>query len=198
MESALNPLKEKFHKDLLDKGPEMVVSLWLLEKVPCLFNNDYELYITWKMTLAKKLGIDIASILLVGSGCVGISLNPDKNYKLFDSTSDIDVAIVSDYYFSEAWKCLRNLGSRIYTLQQREKQIVEEHVRKYIYWGTITTDWILPLFPFNKIWQQALSEMAKVHPTENREIKIRLYKDFESLRGYHINHFRNIRNSLLE
>jgi hypothetical protein len=165
--------------------------------VPHVFNQDRELFIDWKHILAKKLAVDTASVLLVGSGCVGMSLNPYKNYRLFTPSSDIDIALVSDYYFSVAWRSLRNLGSRIHSLLPKERQSVNDHVQKYIYWGTIATDHILPLFPFSKRWHEALQHMSSMHPTDGRHIKIRLYKDFESLRAYHINNFRELRDAVL-
>ena len=198
MLDSSSDLKIKFQQDLLSKDPEKMVSLWLLEKIPYIFHDDQELFIDWKITLAQKLQVNVASIILVGSSCVGLSLNPYKNYRSFNQSSDIDIAVVSDYYFNEAWRFFRNLGVRIHSLRPKEKQIIDEHVRKYIYWGTIATDHILPLFPFGRKWQQALLEMSQVCPTQGRELKIRLYKDFESLRGYHINNLIDLRSYLLD
>ncbi|NJM05467.1 hypothetical protein HC891_03525 [Candidatus Gracilibacteria bacterium] len=190
-------LRRQFLQELLSKDLEKIASIWLLDRIPFLFQEDRGLYIDWKFALAKKLGIDCASILIVGSSCTGISFNPYKNYKPFDNTSDIDVAIVSDYYFNEAWRALRNLGSRRHSLPPREKQSIEDHVQRHIYWGTIASEHILPLFPFGSKWQRALSEMSSVIPTMGRQIKLRIYKDFESLRSYHINNLKSLRDNAL-
>jgi hypothetical protein len=190
-------LKTHFLDELLSKSPEKIASLWLLERIPHVFQDDRELFIDWKMNLASRLKVDTASVLLVGTSCVGVSLNPYKNYKLFDDSSDVDVAVVSDYHFNEAWRALRNLGSRRYSLQPREQQSVDDHVKKYIYWGTIAADYILPLFPFGRVWERALSEMANISPTKGRSLKARIYKDFESLRGYHVNNLRKLRDIAL-
>ncbi len=184
-------------QELISKGPEKIASLWLLDRIPHIFQDNRELYIDWKFALAQKLRVDSASVLIVGSGCVGMSLNPYKNYKTYDENSDVDVAIVSDYYFNEAWRALRNLGSRIHSLPPRERQSVEDHVKRYIYWGTIASDHILPLFPFGRKWEQALAEMSSINPTNGRSIKARIYKDFESLRGYHVNNLKDLRDSAL-
>jgi hypothetical protein len=190
-------LRSRFIDELIAKGPEKITSLWLLERIPYVFDGDLESYIDWKHTLSRKIGIDSNSLLLVGSGCVGVSLSLHKNYKAFDKHSDIDVAVVSDYHFNEAWRTLRNLGTRIHGLRPKERQSVENHVRKYIYWGTIATDHILPLFPFAQQWEDALMSMSGVKPTEDREIKARIYKDFESLRNYHLINLRSLRNNAL-
>lgn len=90
-------LKEKFVTHLLTKPPEKIVSYWIMERVPHVFNDNLELYIDWKHALANKIKVDSASILIIGSSSVGISLNPNKNYRDFNNESDIDVAIISDY-----------------------------------------------------------------------------------------------------
>lgn len=197
MPSTSDNLTTQFKNDLLNKELEKLVSLWIIEKLPILFEGNHELFVDWKYALAKKIDVDMTSIILVGSSSVGISLNPYKNYRLFNERSDVDVAVISEYYFNEAWRFFRHLGSRIHSLSPKEKQSIEDHVTKYIYWGTIATDNILPLFPFGYKWQSALNEMSLVHPTTNRTMKIRLYKDFESLRGYHLNNLRELRNKLL-
>lgn len=192
-----NELKSRFVQELIAKEPEKIASLWLLERIPYVFDDNLEAYIDWKHSLSQRIGIDSNSLLLVGSSCAGVSLSPYKNYKPFDDSSDIDVAVVSDYHFNEAWRTLRNLGSRIHRLRPKERQSVDDHVKKYIYWGTIATDYILPLFPFHKQWEEALKSMSEVYPTQGREIKARIYKDFESLRNYHLNNLRSLRDKAL-
>lgn len=111
---------------------------------------------------------------------------------------DIDVAVISDYFFNTSWRFLRNLGSDIHSMPQSAKQSVRDHVQKYIYWGTIATDKILPYLPFGKQWAKALDEMSKENPTRGRVIKARIYKDFESLRAYQVNNLKNLRSQELE
>lgn len=190
-------LKAQFIQELLSKSPEKMTSLWVLERIPHVFNEERELFVDWKLALATKLQIDSGSILLVGSSCVGISLHPYKNYRAFNETSDIDVAIVSDYYFTESWRTLRNLGAQFHKLPPTWKSDIKKHVENYIYWGTIATDYILPLLPFGPQWQKALLEMSIIPPTNKRTIKVRIYRDFESLRSYHTKNIRELRDKAL-
>lgn len=53
-----------------------------------------------------------SEVLIVGSGNWRYSLNPKKNFKSFDSKSDIDVAIVSEPDFFETWDALREYQRR--------------------------------------------------------------------------------------
>ena len=86
---------------------EYVVSKWITEKVPAIFNGNFEQFVKVKLSIAKQLGIDSCSVVFVGSSCTGFSMNPSKDFKEFDEKSDIDIAIVSYYYFNVAWRWLR-------------------------------------------------------------------------------------------
>ena len=69
----------------------------------------------------------------------------------------------------------------------RDREAIIEHRTNYIYWGTIATDRVLHYLPFVRPWTEALAAMAGESPTEEREIEIRLYRDYEALRSYHMN-----------
>lgn len=194
----MEEVRKRFIEELISKPPDLLASVWIIERTPYPFNDDRELYIQWKHKLAEGLCIDSSSIVITGSGAFGVSLNPYKNYRSFDEKSDIDVAIISEYYFNESWRHLRNLGSTIHGFPPSAKQAVLEHVNKYIYWGTITTDRILEYLPFGKEWSKVLVEMSKTEPTKNRNIKARIYKDYESLRAYQVNNLKQLRTQELE
>ena len=85
--------------------------------------------------------------------------------------SDIDVAIISHHHFDLAWHELRNLGANYYSLNTLQRDSIDKHKSKYIYWGTIATDKILPVLSFGKEWIIGLSNMAQIHPSEGKEIK---------------------------
>ena len=133
----MESLKTKFITELLEKPPEILVSSWMIERVPHVFENKSDLYINWKHILSEKIDVDSASIRFTGSSSLGLSLNPYKNYKLFDDKSDIDVAVISDYYFDVAWHFLRNLGARIHGFPNVVKSSILEHTKNYIYWGIV-------------------------------------------------------------
>src|SRR5690606_3802231 len=99
---------------------------------------------------------------LIGSAAVGLSLNPDKNFKEFNEESDIDVAVVSDHYFDISWHHLRNLGPRRHRLSTKEKLALQDHRERLIYWGTIATDKIIQILPFGASWMKSIDEMRKI------------------------------------
>jgi len=194
----MDEIKGNFIQELLAKPIEIVVSGWILDRIPHAFENNRSSFIEWKHGLSEKINVDPSSIVITGSAALGISLNPYKNYRAFNKKSDIDVAVISDYHFNESWRYLRNLGSGIHRFNEPIKQSIKDHVSKYIYWGTIATDKILPLLPFGKKWGDALELMAKTEPTIGRTINVRIYKDFESLRSYQVNNLKSLRSQELE
>lgn len=185
-----------FINDLESKPPSLVAMKWVIERTPHIFSNSRIDYITWKEQLSRKIQIDGKSITFTGSSCTGFSLNPYKNFKKFDDESDIDIAIISNHYFDISWHCLRNLGSNRYRLKVEQKTSIDDHVNRLIYWGTIATDKILEILPFGAAWFAELQSMSKYPPTEGRDINIRIYKDFESLKAYHVNNLIRLRTEL--
>lgn len=189
--------KDIFQKELLEDPISFLVSKWVLDRIPYIFNDDRNKYIFWKELLANKLKIDGKAIIFTGSSGCGFSLNPSKNYKDFDMESDIDIALISQLHFDIAWHYLRNIGASRMGMTNRQKASIQDHVTRLIYWGTIGTDKILELLPFGKSWVIALEEMKKIAPLEGRTINIRIYKDFEALRAYQTNGFKVLRTKLL-
>lgn len=188
---------EIFKEDLVTAEISFITSKWITERVPHVFSNNLENYIRWKEHLSSKIGVDSKSIVITGSASVGFSLNPDKNLRTFSDSSDIDIAIVSQYYFDISWHFLRNLGTQIYSYSPKEKNAIDDHRRRLIYWGTIATDKIIQILPFGQQWVMALDEMANIEPTKGRQINARIYKDFEALRAYHLNNLRTIKDKLI-
>ncbi|MDZ7736630.1 MAG: hypothetical protein U5P41_11410 [Gammaproteobacteria bacterium] len=103
----------------------------------------------------------------MGDAMSGFSLSPEQNYREFDERSDIDIAIVSARHFEMAWHAIRNLGSDIHRLNQRQRNSLADHRLRLIYWGAFDTKHLLPKLPFAKIWFEAFEEMTAVDPTRD-------------------------------
>jgi hypothetical protein len=191
-------MKEKLLTDIQNEPSSYITSKWIVERIPYLFNNDLELYIDWKERLSLLIGVDSKSIVFTGSSAVGFSLNPDKNFKAFNDSSDIDVAIISSYYFDVSWHFLRNIGTEMFKLKPKEKNSIIDHRQRLIYWGTIATDKIVQILPFGKKWVDAIDSMRTIDPTMDREINFRIYKDFEALRSYQTDSIEKVKDILLK
>ncbi|MCU7891334.1 MAG: hypothetical protein KZQ78_06865 [Candidatus Thiodiazotropha sp. (ex Ustalcina ferruginea)] len=162
----MEEVRKEFLRELVDSPPDLIASIWILNRVPHPFEGNAKSFKNWRRKLAGLVEVDASEVVIIGSGAFGVSLNPHKNFRAFDEKSDIDVAIISEYFFNTFWRFLRNLGTNIHSMPQPVKQSVRDHVQKYVYWGTIATEQILPYLPFGKKWAKALEEMAKESPTK--------------------------------
>jgi hypothetical protein len=115
--------------------PSRFLEEHVFDCVPHVFGGDRTLFVAWKRTLSDAVDVDPACLIVVGGAAVGNSLNPGKNLKSFDAESDIDVAVISHYHFTVAWRYLRTNSDRRMRVDTRTRIAWDEHVKKYIYWG---------------------------------------------------------------
>lgn len=158
------------------------ITKWVLEHTPYIFCNNIMDYISWRELLAIEFGIDPSDIIVTGSACLGFSINPWKNFKEYDENSDIDVSIVSGYFFDTAWNELLQIERR--RIPEKMKSALDEHKERLIYWGTIATDKILPLLSFGPSWHKIMLESRSYEVLDGRDINFRIYKDRRSVRNY--------------
>jgi hypothetical protein len=180
--SRQRKLKARVISSIGASEPNALASELVLERVPFVFKNDWKQYREWKRVLGEALDIDPCDIFITGSGAVGLSLSPYKNFSFFNDTSDIDVAIISPHHFDVAWRHMRTL--RRTGLSYFEWESVKAHQQNYIYWGCVATDKILHLLPFGREWLGALVRMEGIDPASGRSISARIYRDARSLRDY--------------
>ena len=112
----------------------------LFEGTPFVFGASTEQYREWRLGLATRIDIDPLELVVVGSAATGYSLAPRKNLKQFDSDSDIDLAIVSEHLLAEAWHQLRTLDPVAVRLTKAEREALDEHAGRYVYWGCIAVN----------------------------------------------------------
>lgn len=185
------------HKEITSGNLDELVSILLFESVPYVFGGDMVAFRGWKAQLSDKLEVDPHEVIFTGSACAGFSLSPHKNLRPFGPASDIDIAIISEHHFSTAWHFLRGVDIALDPLTPAQKTAVTQHRTRYIYWGCIATDRILPILPFATDWVPARSDMRAVAPTAGREINFRVYKDFRALRAYQLFGLRSLKTELL-
>ena len=192
MEHSIEVIKS----DLISLPPSIFATKWFFDSVPFVFENNYRQYIDWRHELSDKIKIDPSDIIITGSANLGFSLNPNKNFKEFDHISDVDICIFSEYYFTIAWHDLLNLS--LVGLSNKMNTVVKEHRNRYIYWGTIATDQILPLLSFGRTWARIIPQMSKYKPLGDHEIHFRIYRDRHSFRSYLLTSIENRRTAIME
>jgi hypothetical protein len=141
--------------------------------------------------ICEKLEIDPNGVFVIGSGAIGISLNPGKifdgNLKTFDEGSDLDLALISEVYFEQAWRDLRTIA---HAGALDVPQLVEDNLswqKKRFFEGTIVANKLLPALSFGPVWVAHLLEISQeISIVLDREIEVNMwiYRDYWSLRNY--------------
>jgi len=119
-------------------------------------------------------------------------MNPEKvtdngNLKPFDEDSDLDLAIVSNRYFEEAWRSLREQDQPSLKPIGKNAEKALGHQRKRLFDGAILTNKILHLLPFHKQWTLGLVKVSQTGSVLlNRELEVNpwIFRDYWSLRNY--------------
>lgn len=94
-----------------------------------------------RVDIAQKLDVEANGVFVIGSGAVGLSLNPRKMtgelLKVFDEGSDIDLAVISRNHFDQAWRDLKIASHP--TLSEIDEALLERlrHQRKRLFDGAI-------------------------------------------------------------
>jgi hypothetical protein len=193
----MKPTSTDIRAELGALPTSMFVSRWLLERIPHVFGDDFDLYLEWKHDLGTRLGVDPRAITLVGSAASGFSFSPQRALQPFHERSDVDVAVVSAHHFDIVWRWLRSLSVERYRLPRYVQGQIDDHRERLVYWGAIATDRLLHYTPLGKQWIPALSEVAKRLPGNNsRDVNVRLFREFEALRAYQMHCCDTIRAKL--
>jgi hypothetical protein len=175
-----------------------------LRSDPYAFKDVPEGFKSTAALISRELTIDRNGIFCIGSGAIGLSLNPKKisegRLKRFDEGSDLDLAVISEVRFETAWRDLREAS-------QPTVGYMEESVRENIGWqkkrffdGAILVNKLLAALSFGPDWVTALVRIEEhVSRLLDREISIGLwlYRDYWSLRNYVSEGFVKCRRDML-
>lgn len=172
-------------------------STWLFDPTPLVFQDRSGELSRWRHMLSRRLNVDPHCLMVIGSAAIGFSLNPDKNYSPFSTQSDVDCAVISNMHFEQAWHWLRMALNNDTQFKPMERNAIQDHKHRLVFYATIATDRILARLPFGGTWLSAVRDRTAKDPVGNREINLRLYRDLSALRAYQINGMRDLRESLL-
>lgn len=154
--------------------------------------------------ITAEFGVDPNAIFCIGSGAIGLSINPDKILngilKPFNTASDIDLAFISEVHFEQAWRDLRAASQP--TLAE-----ISDLVRNNLKWqkkrffdGAILANKLLPELSFGREWLASEVRLAQeISVALDREIDVNywIYRDYWSLRNYVATGVMNCRRELI-
>ena len=168
----------EFKEDLRDLSPIQIVRKHIIFGECCMLSPSK--YFDLRSEVADHFELHPNEVLVVGSTKLGFSVVPDKQYRLFHETSDIDVALVSSTLFDEFWKEVFD-----YRSDGPYWPEYNDFVR-YFFRGWIRPD-KLPrssMFPLRENWWDFFQTITNSGRYGNYKIFGGLYKSYFFLENY--------------
>ena len=199
--------KSTLHKDLLELSPQDFFMKHIV-KSHNWYIADYlktpsdqliDKMDLLKEIVSKNFEIGFHSLQIVGSAKTGFSLSPYKILTPFheankdEKSSDIDIAIVSNAWYSRLWDNVREIRQLYYTSE------LYNRFTSSIFKGFINEKDICCLSSLRKKWQEKVApvnqelqdKLAFVHP-----ITYRIYRSWEDLEDYQINSIKRAQQKI--
>jgi len=190
------PSKNEFAAKLRTESHENIVDQYLFRGTPFAFRTSHASYDFLVELLANNLGLFADSITMVGSGRIGFTLDPDRFGAPFSVRSDLDVVVVSERMFDEAWFDMLRLGRKYLALEERVRRIVKSHRESYIYWGFVIPDRLPGVVRLSTHWFSTFRVLSRYSQFARFEIKGRLYRTWEYARVHQLNSLSRIMERL--
>jgi hypothetical protein len=183
------PTKEELVEALDARQFAEVVSELILSGVPFAFRNAPGNYQRLLAHLAGRLSVAETDLVLVGSGRVGFSLNPDPNRfgQPFSARSDLDVAVVSQDLFDRAWiDLLRLTDPQLWSRGERIRRSVREHRDlHYIHDGRMKPHLLMSITDVADLWFDAFRSDPGLEGLAGRELNGMLFRTWAHAEIYY-------------
>lgn len=178
VEQVVNDRIHQFKADLCGKSVSRIVRRHITFGNCYVFNEDK--YFELKLEISDHFNIHPSEVLLVGSGKLGFSIAPQKRYRPFGDSSDIDIAIISPYLFDKVWQDVFEYNDRnIFPPCSKD-------FKDYLFKGWIRPD-KLPTsnsFSLKKEWFEFFRTLTQTGKYSSYKIAAGLYKNWYFLEGY--------------
>ena len=172
---------DRFKKDLAQLEGHDAVRKHIILGDCYVLNAD--LHYTLRASVSNEFSIRPENVLMVGSGKLGFSIAPDKRYRPFSDTSDIDLALVSDKLFDEIWMDVLRFDVEVGSWDEKRM------FRNYLMNGWIRPD-SLPrsqLFPRRDHWWNFFRSLSECGSYGSYKIAAGIYRTPEFLERYQLN-----------
>lgn len=157
----------------------------ILDRLPFVFESKSQ-YLDWRDAFAEDIGIDGRDVALVGSAATGRSLSSKKRFGVFNSRSDLDIAVISRHHFEQAWEWFRRSDINLITgLDDVGRKKFQAHLDHYIFEGVIASEYFLSYFPWGTDWLHALRRTERYLPSilHGKQLRVRIYQSNSALRS---------------
>lgn len=149
-------------------------------------------YDKFKERVSSHFDVSRHNVCLIGSGKTGYSLAPQKNFKLYNSESDIDVVIVSPHRFDRLW----NLYVRLHYFEAgfKSKTVQYDVFRQFVSFKQLP-ETNAELLSIEKQLGPLRRELEREFYISS-EINFRIYHNWEAVELYHIHGIQKIKREL--
>lgn len=160
-------------------GPELVQRH--ITHGDCFALTD-EQYFALKKVVSEHFNLHHTKVVVVGSAKLGFSLAPEKRYRPFSDTSDIDVAICSSELYDTMWSDVFAYWAR----GEEWPRIAD--FRKYHFRGWIRPDLLPPEPSFWRAteWWEFFRGLTASGQFGDYKVSGALYKDWTFLEAYQL------------
>lgn len=144
------------------------------------FILPHDNYFSLRDRIAREFGVHTNDVFVVGSAKLGFSIAPNKRYRPFGDTSDIDVAVVSQSLFDQIWKEVFEYRAEVGYWP------AEQQFASYLFKGWIRPDKLPPArkFELASRWWTFFRELTQSGDVSIYPIKAGLYKSHYFLEAY--------------
>ncbi|MBF4162501.1 hypothetical protein [Nocardioides acrostichi] len=141
---------------------------------------------------AQAFEVDPNGIYCIGSGAIGLSCNPknvqEGHLKAFGASSDLDIAVISQFHFDQAWRDLRVLAHTAYTPSTSKTLRVNlDHQRARMFDGAIVANKLMTRLTFGPHWgphRLRLQFEWRDRLSLSGKVNLWVYRDYWSVRSY--------------
>lgn len=187
---------DEFQKAIRGKDASRLAADFLASDVVAAFASG-EQYAGFKdAVIARYAGASFVAV--VGTANWYYSLNPNKDFKPFNDSSDVDTVVVSQQHFMDAWEELRKYHrTRGYQLGRD----VQDRLRRNgenIYAGFVSPAWIPDrsnLFRYSH--EQSLNALSD-KKVEFKPVKLLFFRNQTEVVDYYSRGFRIAKGKLLK
>jgi hypothetical protein len=185
---------KQFTRLLQHRPLDDVVVQTLFAGTPFIFRTNNQTYASFRNALSDGLRVPTADISVVGSAALGFSMDPANFGRKFDETvSDVDVIVVSEGLFEQAWSDLLAWNhSRKWSMSRARVDLILSHHKHAIYWGHVWPDILAKISIVTASWRQSFRGLSRDPQLAPFNYQGRLYKSWNHARYYHVNSLRTV------
>jgi hypothetical protein len=175
--------KEEFAAKILCSPHRGIINDHILSGIPYAFRENPADFGLLKDKLAQGLQMGSEDITIIGSGCTGLSLDPDKFGAPFGAKSDIDVVVVNPALFDRCWLKLCALTRPSLNWSTSDTQNIKEHRSGNVFYGFLKMKYLAGILqPEAFTWNRAFKGLSQYPPLASLDINGRLYRTWDHVR----------------